>query len=514
MKSLCILTAALLCTFLLASSAAACVTYVSAPAFTTAYRGNPNGDLGDYSRIFVDADNPNCAEAAMYYLTEKVKNELDSPVAGQPTKLTFQRWLDGFKVAVIFAAAHRLGANGWAGPDLDVQLARLETRFAHFVPTSGDPHPTGICGGDAMNTCMDDLSGTASGYAWIAAYQKRRLNRVADGGYAKRLLAEQYLRDALTPVQNSTDQGPHGICLRFKPIQGYGYPLCNAFGDISKLIDGSAETLTVNNGVQMLPYGFGLMTSVAIAKIGIQEAGGSSSFTANEKAIAKGLFEEAQRHIASNEFNNDCFSRDAAGQLVNNPGTNCGAQIYKPNMYRLKPAYDKYFGGTPTAGNYMSNYFDVNLFHLGNTVPADDFFSFNRYVTYGILANTWVELRTQTNNAQPELMPNDTYNPKGWLDGISSSGVAQGWACDQDKPTGKVKIDLYTGAWPPDASGYANAASEPNINTLCGGGTAHRFYIQLPSSTKGKGVRAYAIDYTWVGTTELGCGQASPPCKW
>jgi hypothetical protein len=498
--------AAIVCTAMFTVDAIACVTYV--PTFTTAWREDVNADLTDYSRIYVDADNPNCAQAAMYYLTEKVGNELAGTISGKPTKKTFQRWLDGYKVAVIFAAAHRLGANGWAGRTLDDQLALLETRFAHYVPDANDPHPTGLCGGDQMNTCMDDLAGTASGYAWIAAYQRRRPHRVADGGYAKRLLAEQYLRDALTPVQHPQDTHARGICLRLTPVQGYGFPLCNTT-DVSKLSTGLAETLTVNNGQQYLAYGFGLMTSVGIARMGIEEAGGSTTFTANEKAIAKALFEEAQRHITGSTFTNDCFSRNANGQLVKD--RSCGV-VYHPNMYRLKPLYDRYFNGVPFAGSYTSNYFDVSLFQLGNNVPATEFFTFNRYVTYGILANTWVEQRTLTNKAKPELMPYDAYNPNGWLDGITSSGVAQGWACDKDKPTGSVKVDFYVDGWTFAADGYASSGSEPAVNTICGGGSAHRFYIQLPNWTKGKDVRAYAIDYTWVGTTELGCGQSS--CRW
>ena len=75
--------------------------------------------------------------------------------------------------------------------------AALEARFDHFVPNPvyNEPHPSGGCGGDALNTCMDDLLGTASGYAWMAAYQSRRPNRVPDLGAAKRELAEQLQKE-------------------------------------------------------------------------------------------------------------------------------------------------------------------------------------------------------------------------------------------------------------------------------------------------------------------------------
>jgi hypothetical protein len=505
MKSLSLAAALLLSVVFFAADAEACTTYET--PFTTAYRGEANAELNDYSRIFMDADNPNCAQAAMYFLTTKLKNELDSTPPGQPTKLTFQRWLDGYKVAVIFAAAHRLAANGWIGPDLDVQLARLEGRFAHFVGSVGDEDPSGTCGGDELNTCMDDLVGTASGYAWMAAYQARRPHRVADLGAAKRTLAENYLRAALTPVQSSTDRA-HGICLRYTPLDGYSYPLCNA--PISALHNGTAQTISVNHGRQKIHYGLGLMTSVAVTKMGLEEAGSTFTFNADEVKIARALMEEAQRNMSgtSSYITNNCFSR-VGNNLVR--GVDCG-DGYLPNQYRLKPLYDSYFNGVPGAGTpnlYISNFFDTNLFDIGE--PNDPnhpnpHHSYNRYVTYGVLANTWVEWRQNPNLQLPQLMPYDNNPPSGYFEQISSTGYAQGWACDKDKPTGRTFVDFYAdGVKVTEVSlTPATSSSEGPINTACNGGSAHRFWVYLPTWTKNKQVTAYSIDYTWARATNIG----------
>lgn len=479
---------------------AQCKTYD--PAFSIAFRDDPNADLQDYGRIHSDADgtNPACHLNAMYALEDKVQAHL----AARPT--TFQKWLDGYLVATIFAAAQRLGANGYATQELDVQLAALETRFKHFVPGPGEPHPSGGCGGDALNTCMDDYLGTASAYAWMAAYQKKRPNRVSQYTVTTNIAnAKSYLDKALGRVTGTGDD-QHGVCIRYKPVNvGSMVPLCNA--DVPALINGTAETFSVNGSNQMIHYGFGLLTSVASTTIGIEVAGSSVDWNTNDKkAIIKGLFEEAQRHInASNEFNSDCFGTNPVLTTM----SPCGLP-YRANMYRLAPFYKKYIYPTlPTAGTYTSNNLDSNLFDLDYNEAG--FFSYGRYETYAKHGNTWVGTTT---TPRPEMMAGDSHDPVGFFEGISSAGVAQGWTCDRDVPTKRVWIDFYADGVPTKvATGYANSASEAAINNLCYGGTAHRFWVQLPASTKGKKIRVYGLDYTWYGNTELGCLQ-SPQCSW
>src|SRR3954451_21200699 len=95
------------------TSALAC--HVEDSAFTTSFRNDANLDLNDYSRILADADadDRHCAELAATALTTKLNNTRTS---------VWNEWLQGSLVAVIFSAANRIGANGFATQDLDNAL--------------------------------------------------------------------------------------------------------------------------------------------------------------------------------------------------------------------------------------------------------------------------------------------------------------------------------------------------------------------------------------------------------
>jgi hypothetical protein len=503
MKTFLSLAAAVVLSAVVASNASACITYQQ--AFNTTFKNNANYDLNDYGRLHTDAADPNCAQAAMYSLTDKLNNHLDA------NSTTFQQWLDGYLVAEIYGAAMRIGANGWANQDLDNQLYELEGRFQHNAT-----EPSGTCGYDNWNTCMDDLLGTASGYAWMAAYMKQRPNRWTTTQVNNKIaLAEQYLHKALKPV--SATEPVNGICLRDKPVTSGSFtPLCT--GTASELALGTAETFTVNHGRQKLHYGFGLMTSVASAKLGLEVAGSSFAFTTDEKNIARALMEEVSRHFdpaTRNYKTNDCIQRLDTNGVITYPAADCG-DGYHPDMMELKAFYDTRIGNTPN-GAYTSEDLNQSFFNLTdnwswvNGVKTDTgHFSYGRWETYAIQGYAWYV-------TNPTWMPGDAYNPKGWVDGISGSGVASGWACDQDMPTGRTLVDFYTdvaGTLTKVATATANQASESAINTgQCNGGTAHRYTVQLPGGTQGKLIRAWALDYTWYGTTELGCSQPGG-CFW
>ncbi|MCU1346973.1 MAG: hypothetical protein JWO56_3 [Acidobacteria bacterium] len=504
MKTTLSLAVAVVLSLAMASNAAACITFQT--AFNPTFKGDPNSDINDYGRIHHDADDPNCAQAAMYSLTDKLNQNLDA------SSTTFQQWLDGYLVAEIYASAMRIGANGWASQGLDDQLVELKGRFLPAVT-----EPSGTCGGDNFNTCMDDHVGNASAYAWMAAYMKRRPNRFTQSDVDTTIgLAEGYLRQALKPV--SAAEPKNGICLRDTPVTSNGYTnLCT--GTLAELSAGTAETFTVNGQQQLLHYGFGLMTNVASAKLGLELAGSTFTFSSDQKLVAKALMQEVQRHYNSSThgYNADCIKRnvDQFGN-VTYPSVDCGGG-YLPDMYALRGFYDSRLDGVP-AGTYDSNSFNASLFHLedqygympdGVTTVDTQHFSYGRFETYGIEGYAW-----WVSNPPRTWMPYDTYNPSGWVDGITSSGVIHGWACDRDMFDGRIFIDLYAdnGATYV-ATATADQYSGTAYDTQCGGGTAHSFALQLPSSSHGKVLRAWALDFTWNGATEIGCSQ-SPTCSW
>ena len=106
---------------------------------------------------------------------------------------------------------------------------------------------------------------------------------------------------------------------------------------------------------------------------------------------------------------------------------------------------------------------------------------------------------------------------------ISSTGFAEGWTCDPDAPLASLKVEVWMDSTTPPlgtvvATTRANLTSDETINGQCGGGTAHRFGVQLPSSTKGHAIYIFGID-TMVGSSFLltapdsGC-QAVGACIW
>jgi hypothetical protein len=108
-------------------------------------------------------------------------------------------------------------------------------------------------------------------------------------------------------------------------------------------------------------------------------------------------------------------------------------------------------------------------------------------------------------------------NPIGHVDSIDATGNVLGWACDADSPTSSIGVQLSVGG--PIGVGTlftvtASDASEAAINTLCGGGTAHRFHFAIPSTASasiktGTNVFAYGVN---VGSGQNAMlAQASTP---
>jgi PKD repeat protein len=455
-------------------SAFAC--HVNDPAFSTSFRGL-NEDLNDYARILADADSNDraCAEAADYALTAKVSA---IPLS------TWGSWLYAGNAAIVFAAANRIGANGFATKDLDNALKAMESYVAvgHEPPVNGQP----ACSKESVNQCVDDYAVAAPGFAWLAAYKYRRGD--PDGDVAS--LQQQ----AIGAINAAFSE----VCIR----KSDDVSLCN--GSIAELDALQAYTLSLNHGQQMPSYGFGLMTSLASAALGLQASNYSFSFTADQQKIARGLAREMQAHVTNNAFNNDCVSISRDGNNVfhlTSATLPCGGPDgYVPGMYELKEFYDGYFGGMPAA-SYQA---DLNSFNSGiyNLGPSDGgFFSWGRYTYYFGQSYDWV-------HTPREYLPFDTVNPIGYIDQIDANGLATGWTCDQDAPAHSNRVDLYSnGVFA--AFAYATLPSEQAVNSWCGGGTAHRFQAQLPSSARGTSIVAYGLDYTWYGFTQLTCASGN-----
>src|SRR6476660_4748136 len=147
--------------------------------------------LNAYAAIFSDADPRDgsfCNGVAATHLRTKLTNTQNA--GGHQDMLQrpvgpFAGWLEGAYVTYIFPAAIRLNQDGLLSSDQTLQSLLLwvattynsvATRVNGTGPTVGLGSIAGGCGLDAAHgfsdTCMDDYSVAAAGFAWAAAYAR------------------------------------------------------------------------------------------------------------------------------------------------------------------------------------------------------------------------------------------------------------------------------------------------------------------------------------------------------
>jgi hypothetical protein len=87
-----------------------------------------------------------------------------------------------------------------------------------------------------------------------------------------------------------------------------------------------------------------------------------------------------------------------------------------------------------------------------------------------------------------------SYQPKGYMETISSTGVTSGWVCDPDAPHISTKVRLALSDGTPIGTFPTNLNSEQAVANECGGGTVHRFSTQLPTWARYQEIHAYSQD--------------------
>lgn len=99
-------------------------------------------------------------------------------------------------------------------------------------------------------------------------------------------------------------------------------------------------------------------------------------------------------------------------------------------------------------------------------------------------SNAWEELGGSPKSLQDIGQARDAQQSvvKGYFDGISGSGTMSGWACDIASPNSKLLIHAYI-AGKGEFEFSTGITSESAVNTVCGGGGAHRFSF-TPSEDK------------------------------
>ena len=224
------------------------------------------------------------------------------------------------------------------------------------------------------------------------------------------------------------------------------------------------------------------------------------------------MWGEIQRHIQN--WTTSCKQPVSLGngQWGFGSDISCADFGYDPSMYNLNAflTYPNHGNFTPPFDQYQATG-GYNWGGISN--PFTNAFGYGRRVTYNEQANDWYVNRGGQDSSR--YMPFNHNNAQGYLDAVSDSGVAYGWACDADAPNGTVKVDLYVGntLLAEDPSQFPNTGSEPAVNSLCGGGSAHRFFVQLPMWAQGQPIYAVARDYTTGPLVNLVCLEAQV-CSW
>jgi hypothetical protein len=448
---------------------------------TRSYSAEGFAQLNDFGRILADADNPGCAANAATVLRDKLINTRvnDGDWFGDD-------WIDGNYVAMVLAAADRIGQHGHMTESLDAELQWVANTFKYV------PEPLNGCGLDQTDNCLDGYSAAAAGWAWIAAYRYRHSD--GSGAATARSKAQAYIDSSFASVcLRGTNAGPGALCQN-----GQVTP--------AMIRTGQAVTWGLNIGHQFPAYGFGLMTSIAMAVLGWEGSLGSGRyyFSQPNTDVAVGLFEETRRVVdvtTTPATWPSCMVPEQSGGVwtFGSLRTHCGGPEprYHPEMYALRQFYADRLGYTPPAGGYQSNYFRASLFDLSEGNRAG-WFGYGRYVGYGEMGYKWWTTRRG-------YQPMDAYQAKGYLERVDGGRMAHGWACDPDAPTKPVRVELRVMGYV--VTGLANQPSDGVIYNECGGGYAHRFSIQLPAVPVGSSVAARALDYTY-GQTDLACSQA------
>lgn len=294
-------------------------------AFTDTFRNNPNEDLNDYSRILADAESTDrrCVELASTKLTNKVN--------ATPTTV-WNQWLQGCLAGVAYAAANRIGANGFATQDLDLALERIHDNFTTIGRDTG-------CSKVSLNQCVDDFMVGAPGFAWMAAYYYRRGDPYSD--------VSSLQQAAIDAIGDGFDE----VCIR-KNGGLPGDPFCN--GSASDLEPVNGGTWSFNHGQRMPSYGYGLMTSMSNAALGLEASGYTGTiFSTAQQTIARGLAREMQTYTNGTEFSYDCETSLQPDANGNWGFAYCGGpDNYSAKMYWLKDVYTTYFNGMPS-GTYQ-----------------------------------------------------------------------------------------------------------------------------------------------------------------
>lgn len=447
----------------------------------------PNDNLGreldDWAAIEKDAlAGGVCAGRAADRLAQRLRNLYSLPdqtvldCTGGPQRHYFDQWLAGGLVTHIFVAAKQID---WLGipvaSDLPSLLQSTRTNYAGIGVTQ-DPG----CG-VPTNGCMDDHTLTASGFAWIAAFEYAKL-RDASFWVSK---AQNHITYALSPMSDPTAYGG-GPCVF---LIGSSPADCSATLTTYRQNPSAYRIVGANHSQENPNYGLGLMTSIASACAALYEAAHTCSFTSNQHLVAGQLWLTAQDRSTNDgcDFTTNC----AAFDNLNPPTRACDdsdglgistSVAYKPKDYPLYHFYQQRgFTSAELQGAPGNNYqFSAYCDNRTTFPPAyDKLWGPNRQQFYSYLADAifngdYTAPRVGVASPQPGAVvtgpltiasgPADNVLVSSvayWLSGSGSPFCATTWPfqCYIDTSTGNVDSTYTMYARATDGAGNVSAPS-------------------------------------------------------
>ena len=425
-----------------------------------------NENLGDWGSIFLDADTPGCEDHARHYLKQK----LVSQNASAPS--SWQQWLNGGDLFFMTAAALRLGAKGMLTPEIHTQV---KTAIASYQDVLG---PNGTCNNNNGNSCMDNHTVAAAGWAWASAYL------AFTGDTAGGRTATSLAASARTSLKKSFSQ-TESVCVHPMTFPYTVCTQCNEFNEAqaadlqSKIANNQAEVLTIEHNILNPNYGLGLLPLVSIALHGLERA--DALLPTNEaynpshldRVIAHGLFRTGQFHLYWN-WSTTCGTNwwNTCPRIHCNPGSscttcnssnlnnsscaipNCASEScadfgYKPGMYSVKQVTTTKFalpGGPALIATVdpTASYYQFDDFCPSHFTTDDGFFHDGRRAAYYDFARVWPwaspqrALATYAADATAPQIHVDVPSPSQTISGTTTFS---GWAFDAK---GKIQPLSFT----------------------------------------------------------------------
>lgn len=295
----------------------------------------------DYAILYFDAKKPGCAAGARDRFEAKLRANLNYANSGGkicdprrdtqgalPMTNPFQPALAGGIILPIFSTAVTLLDRGYSVDDTLLQGVR---NHHQGIPSPQDPR-CGVTSLPYVNSCMDDYTVTAAGFAWISTYEAKRSRSANSSTWAGWAKAE--INKALSHWSQ------HGsVCYYLK---GSNPPRCDATR--TDVENNRANVIGADHNQENPGYGFGLMTVIATACEGLRRAGSACSFTSDQVWTAQQLLIHAQQrtHYDTTErvykFTPWCRHFPSGGN------TGCWDPLfgdgYLPTLFPLKRFYD------------------------------------------------------------------------------------------------------------------------------------------------------------------------------